>query len=260
MTSKISGIYLDGMAMHFGGVHVFDDVTIHIPPAQVTACIGPNGAGKTTLINTVCGALRPQRGRVFLDGEPLDGIRPHQTVRRGIARTFQDVRIFPYLTALENVLVAIPDQRGEKLRHLFRPGRRVRAEEMRHREEAGALLDAVALTDLADRPAGELPFGQQKLLSLLRAVATGARFLLLDEPAAGVEVEMIPRVTALMGKLAKANGRAVFLVEHNVDVVREIADTVVVLQGGGVIASGSCDRVLRDERVIREYLGRIYDA
>jgi branched-chain amino acid transport system ATP-binding protein len=260
MTSESSGLYLDGLAMRFGGVHVFDDVTIRIPPAQVTACIGPNGAGKTTLINVVCGVLRAQRGRVFLDGEPLDGIHPHETVRRGIARTFQDVRIFPYLTALENVLIAIPDQRGEKLHHLFRPGRRVSAEEMRHREQAGALLEAVALTELAGRPAGELPFGQQKLLSLLRAVATGARFLLLDEPAAGVEMELLPRVTALIRRLAKVEGRAAFLVEHSVEVVREVADQVVVLQGGGVIASGSCDRVLRDERVIREYLGRIYDA
>ena len=260
MTSESSGLYLDGLAMHFGGVHVFENVTFHIPPAQVTACIGPNGAGKTTLINIVCGVLRAQHGRVFLDGEPLASMRPHETVRRGIARTFQDVQIFPYLTALENVLIAIPHQRGEKLHHLFHPGRRVSAEETRHREQAGALLDEVALTDEADRPAGELPFGQQKLLSLLRAVATGARFLLLDEPAAGVEVEMIPRVTALIGKLAKVDGRAALLVEHNVDVVREVADNVVVLQGGGVIASGSCDRVLRDERVIREYLGRIYDA
>jgi ABC-type branched-subunit amino acid transport system ATPase component len=258
MTSKNSGLYLDGLAMHFGGVRVFQDVTIHIPPAQVTALLGPNGAGKSTLINVVCGVYKAPSGNVFLDGELLNGIPPHETVRRGIARTYQDVRIFPYLTALENVLIAIPDQRGERLRHLFRPGSGVSAQKARHREQAMALLDEVALTDVADRMAGELSFGQQKLLSLLRAIATGARYLLLDEPAAGVEVEMVPRVTALIGKLAKEHGRAVLLVEHNVDLVREVADQAMVLQGGSIIISGTCDQVLRDERVIKEYLGRIY--
>jgi len=260
MISASKGLYLDGLAMSFGGVQVFADVTIDIPPAQVTACIGPNGAGKTTLINAVCGVFRAPRGHVSLDGNSLDGIHPHEIVRRGIARTFQDVRIFPYLTALENVLIAIPRQSGEKLRHLFRPGSGVGAQERRNRQQAEALLDEVALSDTADRPAGELPFGRQKLLSLARAVATGARYLLLDEPAAGVEVEMVPRVTALIGRLARMEGRAALLVEHNVEVVREVANQVVVLQGGGIIAAGSCDQVLRDERVIKEYLGQIYNV
>ena len=107
---------------------------------------------------------------------------------------------------------------------------------------------------------GELPFGRQKLLALLRAVATGARVLLLDEPATGVEMEMLPRITGLIRRLVKEEGRGVLLVEHNVDVVRDVADQVVVLQGGAVIAAGSCDSVLKDERVIEEYLGRIYNA
>ncbi len=254
------GLHLAGMAMRFGGVQVFENVTIDVPPAKVTACIGPNGAGKTTLINAVCGVYRPYAGRVYLDGAPLAGIRPHQSVRHGIARTFQDVRIFPHLTVLENVLSALPSQRGEKLRHLFRPGAGLAAETRRHRDEAQALLDSVALGDAAQRQAGELPFGRQKLLSLARAVATGAPYLLLDEPAAGVEGEMIERVIALIVRLAKDEGRAALLIEHNVEVVREVADQVVVLQGGGIIASGSAEHVLNDERVIREYLGRIYHA
>jgi ABC-type branched-subunit amino acid transport system ATPase component len=233
---------------------------MRIPPGQVAACIGPNGAGKTTLINLICGVLTPPRGEVFLDGLSLAGTPPHRMVARGIGRTFQDVRIFPSLTAIENVLIAIPDQRGEQVHRLFRPGAGVGAEERRNRERAGALLAAMAMTEVAERPAGELPFGQQKLLALLRAVATGARLLLLDEPAAGVEVELIPRITALVRRLVREEGRGALLVEHNVEVVREIADEVVVLQGGGIIAAGPCDRVLNDERVITEYLGRIYDA
>ncbi|MPZ59575.1 MAG: ATP-binding cassette domain-containing protein [Rhizobiales bacterium] len=260
MTSKSDGLRLENLAMHFGGVHVFEDVSMRIPPGQVTACIGPNGAGKTTLINIICGVLAAPKGRVFLDGEPLDSTPPHQMVQRGVGRTFQDVRIFPSLTAIENVLIAIPDQQGERLRHLFRPGRSVGAEERRNRDKANALLATVAMDDVADRPAGELPFGQQKLVSLLRAVATGARILLLDESAAGVEIELIPRITALVRRLVAEESRGVLLVEHNIDVVREIADHVVVLQGGGVIASGPCDSVLNDERVIKEYLGRIYNA
>jgi ABC-type branched-subunit amino acid transport system ATPase component len=254
------GLRLEGLAMYFGGVHVFEQVSMQVPPGRVTACIGPNGAGKTTLINIICGVWSAAAGRITLDGEPLDGTPAHHMVARGISRTFQDVRIFPSLTAIENVLVAMPELRGEHLHHLFRPGAGIAAEEKQRRAEAMALLTMMALDGVADRVAGELPFGQQKLITLLRAVATGARILLLDEPAAGVEIELIPRIAALIRHLVTEEGRGALLVEHNIDVVREVADHVVVLQGGGIIASGPCDHVLNDERVIRDYLGRIYDA
>ncbi len=257
MTSASSGLRVERLAKSFGGVHVFEDLSIEVPPARVTACIGPNGAGKTTLINIICGVLKADRGDVFLDGQRLDGIQPHETVARGIGRTFQDVRILPLLTALENVLVAIPSQRGERLRDLFLPGRGVGAEERRNRERALALLDAVGLAPVAPRPAGELPFGQQKLLALVRLVATGARILLLDEPATGIEAELHPRIVTLIRRLVRDEGKAVLVVEHNMDVVREVADHVAVLHGT-VIASGPADTVLKDERVIREYLGRLY--
>ena len=260
MTSTNDGLYVEQLTKHFGGIRVFEDITLHIPPGQVTACIGPNGAGKTTLINIISGVFPPTNGRVLLDGKSLTGLASHQVVRRGVGRTFQDVRIFPSLTAIENVLTGFPDQQGEKLRHLFRPGSDVRAQARDNRERALALLDAMSMREVADRPAGELAFGRQKLLALLRSVATGARVLLLDEPATGVEMEMLPRITGLIRDLVKNDRRGVFLVEHNVDVVREIADHVVVLQGGRVIASGPSESVLKDERVIEEYLGRIYNA
>jgi len=260
MISRSSGLQIERLSKNFGGVHVFEDVSMRIPPGQVTACIGPNGAGKTTLINIVCGVLSATSGDVLLDGRSLLGLAPNKISRRGVCRTFQDVRIFPSLTAVENVLAAFPDQRGEKLRCLYRPGSQWGVQERSNRETALALLDAMSMRDLAERAAGQLPFGQQKLLALLRAVVTGAPILLLDEPAAGVELELIPRVTGLIRRLAKDEGRGTLLVEHNVDVVREVADFVVVLQGGSVIAAGPCDHVLRDERVIEEYLGRIYDA
>jgi branched-chain amino acid transport system ATP-binding protein len=258
MTSTNSGLRIDRLAMSFGGVFVFEDVSIEIPPGKVTACIGPNGAGKTTIINIVCGVFPAKAGDVTVDGVRLAGVRPFDTVRHGLCRSFQDVRIFPFLTAIENVLVAMPGQWGERIGGLFLPG--ARAQERANRDKARGLLQAVALESAAERPAGELPFGQQKLLSLLRAVATGARVLLLDEPAAGVESDLLPRVVDLIRSLVKAEGRATFLVEHNIDLVREVADQVCVLQGGRIIAAGEVSRVLDDETVIREYLGQVYHA
>ena len=258
MTSGSSGLKIDRLAMNFGGVFVFEDVSIEIPPGKVTACIGPNGAGKTTIINIVCGVFPPRAGDIYVDGVKLEGVRPFDTVRHGLCRSFQDVRIFPFLSAIENILVAMPNQSGETLLGVFLP--RSKAQERANRERAMQLLATVKLDGAAERPAGELPFGQQKLLSLLRAVATGARVLLLDEPAAGVEIDLLPRVIDLIRTLVKAEGRATFLVEHNIDLVREVADQVCVLQGGRIIASGTAQRVLGDETVIREYLGRVYNA
>jgi ABC-type branched-subunit amino acid transport system ATPase component len=244
--------------MNFGGVVVFEDISIEVPPSKVTACIGPNGAGKTTIINIVCGVFPPRTGEVYVDGVRLSGVRPFNTVRHGLCRSFQDVRIFPSLTAIENVLVAMPNQRGESLAALFLPG--ARAQERANRERARHLLQALALESAAERPAGELPFGQQKLLSLLRAIATGARVLLLDEPAAGLESDLILRVVDLIRSSVKAEGRAMFLVEHNIDLVRQVADQICVLQAGRIIASGDVQRVLDDRTVIREYLGQVYNV
>jgi ABC-type branched-subunit amino acid transport system ATPase component len=244
--------------MNFGGVVVFEDISIEVPPSKVTACIGPNGAGKTTIINIVCGVFPPRTGEVYVDGVRLSGVRPFNTVRHGLCRSFQDVRIFPSLTAIENVLVAMPNQRGESLAALFLPG--ARAQERANRERARHLLQALALESAAERPAGELPFGQQKLLSLLRAIATGARVLLLDEPAAGLESDLILRVVDLIRSSVKAEGRAMFLVEHNIDLVRQVADQICVLQAGRIIAAGDVQRVLDDRTVIREYLGQVYNV
>ena len=254
MTLRNNGLYIDRLSMNFGGVVVFEDISIEAPPSKVTACIGPNGAGKTTIINIVCGVFPPRAGKVYIDGVQLSGVRPFNTVRYGLCRSFQDVRIFPSLTAIENVLVAMPNH----LSGLFLPGgwRQERA----NRERARHLLQAVALESAAERAAGELPFGQQKLLSLVRAIATGARVLLLDEPAAGLESDLIPHVVDLIRSLVKAEGRATFLVEHNIELVRQVADQICVLQAGRIIASGDVRRVLDDQTVIREHLGQVYNV
>jgi ABC-type branched-subunit amino acid transport system ATPase component len=256
MSSVNKGLEVIAAGKRFGGLLVFEEVTFDAPEGQITALIGPNGAGKTTLINMICGALRADHGELRKGGRSLAGVRPSQALRHGLARTFQDVRAFPTLTALENVLVALPDQPGDRLLPLL--GRRWRTADRKALATALDLLAQLGLEANAHQPAGSLPFGSQKLLGLARAAATGADTLLLDEPTSGVELQRVPLVTSFLRDL-RSSGRTVLLIEHNVEVVAELADQVVVLQGR-VIASGAADRVLRDRRVIDEYLGRLYDA
>jgi ABC-type branched-subunit amino acid transport system ATPase component len=245
-----------GLEKHFGGVRVFSDVSFQAPTGRITALVGPNGAGKTTLINLVCGVLSTDTGAIVKDGQSLLGLAPQAVAQRGIARTFQDVRVFPTLSVLENVLVAVPDQPGESVFKLVGSG--WRSAERRNHELAMDVLARFGLTDVAQRPAEAIPFGSQKLLGVARAVATGADTLLLDESTTGLEVSRIPLVMQAFRDLRDA-GKTLLLIEHNMDVVADIADQVVVLHGT-VIAVGSAQHVLRDERVIREYLGRLYDA
>jgi ABC-type branched-subunit amino acid transport system ATPase component len=257
MTSKTSSLTATNLSMRFGGVDVFSDISFAVRAGHVTGCIGPNGAGKSTLVNVVCGVYRPVGGQVFLDERLLTGASTVEVVRRGVSRSFQDVRIFPTLTALENVQAAMPTRHGEAV-YSFLFG--YDASERTNRAVAMGLLDELSLADVAGRTAQDLPFGQQKLIALARTIATGAQFLLLDEPAAGVELDLVPKITTLVQRLATQEQRGILLIEHNVDVIRAVAEDAFVLQGGRVIAQGKCQQVLNDERVIKEYLGRIYDA
>jgi ABC-type branched-subunit amino acid transport system ATPase component len=253
---RTARLEIHGLAKHFGGVRVFSDVSFATPRGRITALVGPNGAGKSTLINLVCGVLAPDAGAIVKDGQSLLGLTPQAVAQRGIVRTFQDVRVFPTLSVLENVLVALPDQPGERVGKLFRPG--WRAAERRNHDLAMDVLARVGLADVAQRAAEAIPFGSQKLLGVARAVATGADTLLLDESTTGLEVSRIPLAMQVFRDL-RDSGKTLLLIEHNMDVVADIADQVVVLHGT-VIAVGSAQHVLRDERVIREYLGRLYDA
>ncbi len=247
---------VEQLGKHFGGVRVFHDVTFSVPEGCVTALIGPNGAGKSTLINIVCGVLAADTGRVLLDGKPSTVRRPHQAAAYSLGRTFQDVRLFPTMTALENVLVAPPRQPGDRLTGLLGP--RWRQAEVGNRKRAVELLARLEVDDVQREVARDLSFGTQKLVGLARAVATGASTLLLDEPSTGLELSRVPLLISLLTDLCQ-NGRTILLIEHNIDLVAELADQVIVLHGT-VIASGSVAQVLHDEQVIREYLGRVYDA
>jgi ABC-type branched-subunit amino acid transport system ATPase component len=238
----------------FGGVAAVKDVSIAFPPKRITALIGPNGAGKTTLFNLICGYIAPTRGEILLGHQSLRGLKPWQIARLGIGRLFQDVRVFGKLTALENVLVAFPNQVGEMF---WEPVvRRAQTLKMQRQnvERAMALLELVCLADRANTTAENLSYGQQKLLAIARLLAMDARILLLDEPASGVHPAVLETVMNLMTSLAK-QGRTVVFIEHNISVVLEVAHWVYVLDDGEVVAFGLPDEVIHD-RVTREvYLG-----
>lgn len=255
-TNKEQGLTFDGICKAFGGIQVLSDISFTAPEQKVIGLIGPNGAGKTTLINLTCGIFPLDGGDVRLNGESLCGLPPNRILKKGIARTFQEARMFPFLSVLDNVMVGLQGQEGENILHaLFRTSA-MRQDNKEQRQKALHILERLDLNTIADKPAGELAFGHKKLVDLARAIATEANVFLLDEPTAGVEPNMIPRVLELIRDLSTGKNKIVLIIEHNMDVIREVADWAVVLMVK-IIAKGPVTSVLQDDRVIRDYLGRI---
>jgi ABC-type branched-subunit amino acid transport system ATPase component len=245
--------HCEGLTLSFGGVQALSNVSLRFAPREISAIIGPNGAGKTTLINVLSGFLRPDTGRCFLGNIETTYLAPHLVARLGLARTFQDLRLIFNTSALENVLLARPHQKGEMLlRALLRYS--MRTDESRNTQAALSLLKFVGLEDSALELAGELSYGQQKLLTVACCFATEARVLLLDEPVAGVHPEMASRILSLLQEL-RNSGRLVVLVEHDIDAVRQIADSVIAMDEGKVVAVGTPKDVLEDPRIVEAYLG-----
>jgi neutral amino acid transport system ATP-binding protein len=237
----------------FGGIQALATVSLEFPTSGIVAIIGPNGAGKTTLLNVMTGFLRPNAGQTFLGKSELTGRPAHEIARLGIARTFQDLRLISQVSVLENVLVARPNQKGERLlRALFRFG--IAAEERKNREAAMHWLKFVGLDGAASKFAGELSYGQQKLLTLVCCLATDANILLLDEPVAGVHPNMIEKILDLMRELRDL-GKTIAFIEHDIASVREIADSVIVMDHGKIIAQGEPSDVLERPEIIEAYVG-----
>ena len=250
----MSLLRIERVEKSFGGVRALRGVSFEVERGQIKALIGPNGAGKTTLFHIVTGVEKPNSGEVYFKGERIDGKRPDQVVRMGIARTFQNVRPFAGMTALENVMAGRHRlTRSGPIRALLRTPS-MRREEGRVREEAAKFLKFVGLEDEADREASDLPFGKQRLLELARALASEPELLLLDEPAAGLNTRETSELAELIRRIRKS-GITVLLVEHDMELVMEVSDEVVVLEGGEKIAEGPPEAVQRDERVLRAYLG-----
>lgn len=238
----------------FAGVKALAGVSFDAAAGVITGLIGPNGSGKSTLLNVVAGVIAPDAGEVRLDRQPLPLGRPDLIARRGLARTFQVPRLARRLTVVQNVMAAVREQPGENFATLlFAPTRAAESERAITRR-AFEILERLGLTHLANEPAGGLSGGQQKLLSIAMAIMADARVILLDEPAAGVNPVLIEQQVALLKSLA-AEGRALLLIEHNMEMVADLCDTVVVLDQGGIIACGTPGEIRSNERVMRSYLG-----
>jgi ABC-type branched-subunit amino acid transport system ATPase component len=236
----------------FDGVQALTNVDLQLPRSGIVAIIGPNGAGKTTLLNVLTGFIRPDSGRCFFDKRDITGLAPYKVARLDIARTFQDLRLITQISTLDNVLTARPNQRGEKLIWaLLRVG--VAREEARNREIALGLLRFVGLEEKAEELAGELSYGQQKLLALSCCLATGARILLLDEPVAGVHPGMIAHILELLRRL-RDEGKLIVFIEHDIAAVRQVADIVIVMDEGRIIAQGPPNEVLERPEIMEAYL------
>ncbi|GHD19305.1 ABC transporter ATP-binding protein [Tianweitania populi] len=238
----------------FGGLVAVNDVSFSVPSRGVTAVIGPNGAGKTTLFNVIAGTISANGGTILLNGEDVTDFKPEAKAAKGLVRTFQLVKLFQDLTAAENVKVGFHlKTHGGLFAALFQPAW-ARAAERNSEKTAADLLDLVGLSKVAQTSASILPYGQQRLLEIARALACQPSILLLDEPAAGLNAEESERLARAIRRIA-ADGTAVLLIEHDMKLVMDIADDVVVLDYGRKIAHGTPDAVRNDPAVLAAYLG-----
>ncbi len=228
---------IDGLRKHFGGVSAVDGVSLALEAGRIHGLIGPNGSGKTTLFNCITGVERPDAGRVVLNGARIDGLKPWVIAQKGIGRTFQVIRVFPELSALENLLVV------------------TRGSLAGARERALELLAFVRLEGLRHEYAGNLSYGQQKLVEVVRVLMLDPSLILLDEPAAGVNRTLLNELLDAVRRL-RDRGKTILLVEHDMKVVMGLCEMVFVLDHGEKIAEGPPGRIQADERVIEAYFGR----
>ena len=250
---------LGRVSKRFGGLAVLQDVSFDVPAGSVFGLIGPNGAGKTTVFNLITGLLAPSGGGIALEGRSLVGVKPHQITRLGLARTFQNIRIFKEMTLLENVIVGMHAQLDYSVPGwLFAlPG--FRARERQAREKALELLSWVGLSAKAGDVADNLSYGDQRKLELARALATEPKLLLLDEPVAGMNTGEKVELMAQIAQIAR-RGYTIFMIEHDMRFVMGLCERIAVLNFGRIIAEGSPDEIKRNPDVIEAYLGREDDA
>jgi branched-chain amino acid transport system ATP-binding protein len=248
-------IRCDDIHMHFGGIRAVDGASITIQDRSITGLIGPNGAGKTTLFNVIAGAYKPTSGHVWLDGEDITGLPPHELFAKGLLRTFQIAHEFSTLTVLENLMMVPGGQSGEVLWDTWFKGAKVRAEEREVRERAEEVIDFLEIPQVRDELAGNLSGGQKKLLELGRTMMVDAKIVFLDEVGAGVNRTLLKTIGDAIVRLNQERGYTFCLIEHDMDFIARLCDPVIVMAEGHVLTQGTCDEVKADERVIEAYLG-----
>jgi ABC-type branched-subunit amino acid transport system ATPase component len=245
---------LEALSKSFGGLRAVNNLSFEVKAGTITSLIGGNGAGKTTAFNLITGNLAPDAGHIAFRDTRVDGLPPHKVARAGIARGFQELRLFNRLSARDNIEAAIPGQRGEGLVRALIGGRGLRKERDATTARSGALLRALMIESQGHALAEQLSYGQQKLLSLGRLLATEAELLLLDEPTSGLSPDMINDFCTRMRALTKV-GKTILLIEHNVEIVMQLSDWVVVMHQGTMIAEGKPEDVRNNVTVMHTYLG-----
>lgn len=245
---------VSGLNKRFGGIVVADNIDLALVKGGVLGLIGPNGAGKTSFFNLVCGVVKPDSGSIILSGAEINGLPIRKRARMGLARTWQNLRLFQSLTVIDNLLLGPREYSADNLLDvILRPGH-VESRERESRQRAYAILERTGLADIAQQPIGDITFGQQKLVGVARALMNDAQCLLLDEPMAGVEGQAYALIQKVVRDIA-ASGVAVCVVEHNVAFIRDLCDEGVFMFAGKVLARGSVEKLIGDPQLTELYFG-----
>ena len=248
-------IRVENLHRHFGGFRAVDGATLEIAKGSITGLVGPNGAGKSTLFNVIAGALPPTSGKVYLDGEDITGLPPHELFAKGLLRTFQIAHEFSSMTVRENLMMVPPAQTGETLWNSWFQRGRIAREEEAIRRKADEVLEFLTITHVADEKAGNLSGGQKKLLELGRTMMVDAKIVFLDEVGAGVNRTLLNTIGDAIIRLNKEKGYTFCVIEHDMDFIGRLCDPVIVMAEGKKLAEGTIQEIKSNEQVIEAYLG-----